>query len=63
MADFLRTGRGAFTLNFVVGAQPVREILGGIEIGMFYKVADCCRPESASDVISSRIEDNLFIIY
>ena len=41
--------------NVVVLAQPVREILSEIEIGMFYKITDCCRPKIDSDVISCRI--------
>ena len=43
----------------MVLVQPVREILGGIEIGMLYKITDCCRLEVDSDAISGRIEDGV----
>ena len=44
---------------------PIREILSRVQICNFYKMADCCRPEVVSDIISGRIKEdielNLFV--
>ena len=71
VVGFLRTGSswwrnfrwchrsGASTLNFVVLAQPVREIWSRVQICNIYKMADCSQPEVDSDIISGWIEDGV----
>ena len=47
------------TLNFVVLAQPIREIWCRVQICNIYKMADCSRPEVDSDIISGGIEEGV----
>ena len=45
--------------NLVILGLPVREIWSRVQICNFYKMADCCRPEVASDIIFGRIKEDI----